>query len=240
VLIQGKDCIIAGNIVEILKLSIIMINWNNIDTVLLDMDGTLLDLNYDNQFWQQQLPRRFAEKHNISIETAKETLFNQFKDLEGTINWYCIDYWTEALDMDIALLKAETAHLIAIHPHVINFLSTIRSHGKRAVLVTNAHQKTLALKLEQTQLEGHLDAVVCAHDLKLPKENPQFWALLQTVEPFDSQRTLLVDDNLFVLRSANDYGIAYLLAVQNPDSCGPEKPTEEFNAISSFKDIIPS
>jgi len=217
-----------------------MINWDNIDTVLLDMDGTLLDLNYDNQFWQQQLPQRFAEKHSISIDAAKKTLFEQFKNLEGTINWYCIDYWTQTLNMDIALLKAETAHLIAIHPHVIDFLSAVRNFGKRAILVTNAHQKTLALKLEQTQLDGYLDAVVCAHDLKLPKENPDFWALLQTVETFKSQRTLLVDDNLSVLRSARNYGISYLLAVQNPDSCGPEKNTEEFEAISSFKDIIPT
>ena len=35
-----------------------MIDWTSIDTVLLDMDGTLLDLHYDNAFgfvkWEQQ------------------------------------------------------------------------------------------------------------------------------------------------------------------------------------------
>ena len=28
-----------------------LVPWDTIDTVLLDMDGTLLDLNYDNQFF---------------------------------------------------------------------------------------------------------------------------------------------------------------------------------------------
>ncbi|HBT55971.1 MAG TPA: haloacid dehalogenase, partial [Pseudomonas sp.] len=33
-----------------------MLNWNAIDTVLLDMDGTLLDLHFDNHFWLEHMP----------------------------------------------------------------------------------------------------------------------------------------------------------------------------------------
>ncbi|MEC8348362.1 MAG: haloacid dehalogenase, partial [Pseudomonadota bacterium] len=29
------------------------LDWQNIDTVLLDVDGTLLDLHYDNFVWDQ-------------------------------------------------------------------------------------------------------------------------------------------------------------------------------------------
>ncbi|MCP4043692.1 MAG: haloacid dehalogenase, partial [Gammaproteobacteria bacterium] len=35
-----------------------VINWNSIHTVLLDMDGTLLDLHFDNQFWLEHVPLR--------------------------------------------------------------------------------------------------------------------------------------------------------------------------------------
>lgn len=215
------------------------LNWPDIDTVLLDMDGTLLDLHYDNHFWLEHVPRRYAEKHALSLEAAREALRGRYKQVEGTLDWYCVDYWTRELDLDIALLKEEVNHLIGVHPHVIDFLDAVRTRGKRLILVTNAHGKSLNIKFRRTRLNGHFDAVVCAHDLGLPKEYPAFWSKMQEVEPFAKDTALLIDDSLPVLRSAKNYGIAHLLAVRNPDSKLPEKDVGEFNAIYSFGDILP-
>ena len=44
-----------------------MINWHDIDTVLLDLDGTLLDLHFDNYFWCQHLPLCYARRHGIAL-----------------------------------------------------------------------------------------------------------------------------------------------------------------------------
>lgn len=155
------------------------------------------------------------------------------------MDWYCLDYWSEKLGMDVAMLKEEVDHLIAVHPNVVRFLTAVRDSGRRAVLVTNAHMKSLRLKMNRTQLAGHLDAVICAHDLGLPKEDPRFWDKLHVVEPFDKQHTLLVDDSLPVLRSAQAYGMGALLCVHRPDSKAPDKDVGEFEAIRSFADIMP-
>ncbi len=216
-----------------------MINWQHVHTVLLDMDGTLLDLHYDNHFWHVHVPQRYAEKHALSLDAAKNELFPRFRKAEGTLDWYCIDYWTRELGLDIAMLKAEVDHLIAVHPHVIEFLEAVRAINKRIVLVTNAHGKSLSLKLERTQLGGHFDAVICSHDLGLPKEHLAFWDKMQLAEPFSKNTALLIDDSLPVLRSARHYGIAQLLAVKNPDTQGPEKDVGEFQAIKSFGEIMP-
>ena len=216
-----------------------MISWPKIDTVLLDMDGTLLDLHFDNHFWQVHVPLRYAQKHALSVEDARAHLVPRFRRAEGTLDWYCVDYWTQELGLDIGLLKAEVDHLIAVHPHVIEFLDAVRMQNKRIVLVTNAHGKSLALKMQRTQLGGHFDAVVCAHDLGLPKEHFGFWEKMQNVECFDKDSALLIDDSLPVLRSARHYGIAQLLAIKNPDSKGPEKNAGEFNALGSFREIMP-
>jgi len=212
-------------------------NWNTINTVLLDMDGTLLDLHFDNHFWLEHVPRRYAEKYGVEIEEARREMAARYGKIAGTMQWYCVDHWTHELGLDIALLKEEVAHLIAVHPDVVEFLSAVRGAGKRVVLVTNAHQKSLALKMDKTQLRGYFDAVICAHDLGLPKENPAFWDRLQGVEPFIRTKTLLVDDSLSVLRSAQSYGIAHLLAVYQPDSHLPEKDVEEFAAIRNFSEV---
>lgn len=217
-----------------------MIDWQRIDTVLLDMDGTLLDLNFDTYFWVEHVPRRYAEKQQISVKQAKAELYPRMRAIEGTMDWYCLDYWGRELDLDVALLKREVDHLIAVHPFVTEFLDAVRGSGRRAVLVTNAHMKSLELKMEKTRLGGHLDGLICSHDFGMPKENPHFWHRLQERESYDPARTLLVDDSLAVLRSAREYGISWLLAVQKPDTRSPARDVAEFDAIDTFRDIMPS
>ncbi len=217
-----------------------MIDWNDIDTVFLDMDGTLLDLHYDNHFWLEHVPKRFAEANNLTLEQSKAQLMPRYKKAEGTLEWYCVDYWSNELGLDIALLKEEVDHLIAVFPFVVDFLDALRAQNKRMTLVTNAHGKALKLKMNRTQLGGHFDRLICSHDLGLPKEHDPFWEKLQAVEPFDKSRTLLIDDSLPVLRSARRYGFEHLLAVFHPDSKAPQKEVEEFEAIRSFRDIMPS
>jgi HAD superfamily hydrolase (TIGR01509 family) len=216
-----------------------MIDWNLIDTILLDMDGTLLDLNFDNYFWREHVPLRYAEKYQLDIESAKQTLFPKFRNAEGTIDWYCVDYWSEQLGLDIAMLKQEVDHLIAVHPHVIEFLDRLQTLGKCRALVTNAHHKSLMLKLERTTLHNHLDEIICSHDFGIPKENVMFWSKLHDRLPFKKARTLLVDDSLPVLRSAHAYGIEGLLAVTKPDSQSPLRQIDEFQSIYDFRDIMP-
>jgi len=211
-----------------------MINWNNIDSVFLDMDGTLLDLHFDNYFWLTHLPKRYSDIKGVSKSEADETLLKLIKQEEGTLNWYCLDFWTETLGVDITELKQEIQHLIAFRPHVKTFLQELQDSRHRVVLVTNAHNKSLNLKLSITGLDHYVDAIICSHDLKLPKENPLFWEKLQTVEPFDKTRTMLIDDSLAVLKSAQEYGIQHIYSIVQPDSQKPPRSNEEFPSIDRF------
>lgn len=216
-----------------------MLDWNAIDTVLLDMDGTLLDLHFDNYFWRTHVPLRYAEQHGVPLSASHEELRVRYQLHAGTLNWYCVDFWSRELKLDIARLKTEVQHLIAIHPHVPEFLRAARNAGKRIALVTNAHQKSLALKMECTRIDAHFDAVISSHQIGLPKEHADFWDKLQGIECYDPAHTLLVDDSLPVLRSAQAYGIAHLRAVWVPDSRDGRKDVEEFQAIEGFDEIMP-
>ncbi len=218
----------------------ITIDWDSIDTVLLDMDGTLLDLHFDTYFWREHVPQRYAQSRGLDILTAKRVLTPRFRQSEGTLDWYCVDYWTRVLNLDIALLKEELSELITIKPYATDFLNTLRQLGKRIVLVTNAHRKSLALKLRQTRLDTYLDKLICAHDLGHPKEDAAFWGHLRQTETFDPARTLLIDDNLVALRSARRFGIQFLLAIQQPSSQMAAMNTAEFTGIYDFRQIMPA
>lgn len=214
------------------------IDWDAIDTVLLDMDGTLLDLRFDNHFWLEHVPKRYAEQHGLTPEAARAELMQRYRRVEGTLDWYCLDYWSRELELDIPLLKSEVDHLISVHPHVLDFLGLLKRLGKARILVTNAHQKALRLKMEKTRLGGYLDQVVSAHDLGLPKENPVFWKRLQQVVSYDPQRTLFIDDSLPVLESAHSSGIKHLLCILRPDASQPQREPGRFPSVADFEPLV--
>jgi putative hydrolase of the HAD superfamily len=216
-----------------------MINWSRIDTVLLDMDGTLLDLNFDNHFWQAHLPQRYAESRGLPAGAGREELMARYHARAGTLEWYSVDFWETELELDIMRFKEEVAHLIAVHPHVTDFLAAVRAIGKRIVLATNAHHKSLTLKMARTGLATHFDAIVSSHALGAAKEEQAFWQRLHAIEPFDPARTVLVDDSLAVLDSARRYGIAQLVAVKRPDTKQPQKHTGDYPAIDDFSQLMP-
>jgi len=215
-----------------------MIDWKKIDTVLLDMDGTLLDLNFDNHFWKEFVPLKYAQQKDLSVDAAKQALEPQFKSMEGTLEWYCLDYWSEVLQLDIAGLKAEISGLIAVLPHVTEFLEKLQQSSQRVLLVTNAHRDSLGLKMEKTCLQPFFDGIISSHDLGFPKENTDFWPLLQQQQAFDKQTTLLIDDSLAVLNSARQFGIAHLISVSKPDSRLPKKTVIDYRAIEDFRELM--
>ena len=217
-----------------------MLNWNKINTVLLDMDGTLLDLNFDNHFWLEFIPERYAQQNQLTITEATEYLLPLFKSMEGKLEWYCLDYWSEALKLDIAGLKAEISGLISVLPHVTEFLAALQQSNQQVLLVTNAHRDSLSLKMEKTCLQPFFDAIVCSHDFGFAKENQAFWQAFQHQYGWDKQSTLMVDDSLAVLRAAQTFGINHLISIKQPDSKKAVKIITEFQAINDFREIMPA
>lgn len=215
-----------------------MINWDLIDTVMLDMDGTLLDLHFDNYFWLDHLPQRYADIHGVDKDTAQRKLSEHINQYEGTLQWYCLEFWSAALAVDIPSLKAEIKHKIQIRPHVHEFLQRLRQHHKKLLLVTNAHPQSVSLKMEVTQIDRWLDIVISSHEFKEPKESQLFWQQLQAREHFDPERTLFVDDTVRILDAAKKFGIKHLLGIHQPDS-QQERRMEQYPAIYHFDEIMP-
>ena len=215
-----------------------MIDWKKIDTVLLDMDGTLLDLNFDNHFWKEFVPLKFAQRNNISISMAKQQLEPQFKSMEGRLEWYCLNYWSEVLELDIVGLKSEISGLIAVLPHVIDFLEKLQQSSQKVFLVTNAHRDSLDLKMETTCLQPFFNTIISSHDLGFPKEDSRFWQLLEQSYPFNKKTTLLIDDSFSVLNAAKLFGIAHLISVSMPDSSQPKKTVIDYSAIEDFRELM--
>ena len=216
-----------------------MIDWDSIDTVLLDMDGTLLDLHFDNYFWVEHLPLAYAQKHQLSPESASEWLKHRLSRDVGTLQWYSPDYWSQQLDLDVPALQRELKHMIAVRPYALKFLQQLHHSHRDVVMVTNAHRKVLEIKMDQVDITTWFDRVVVSHDFDVPKEQQAFWCKLQELHAFDPARTLLIDDTESVLHSAQQYGIAHLLTLLQPDSKRQKRIDTHFPGIHHFDEIMP-
>lgn len=217
-----------------------MIDWNQIDTVFLDMDGTLLDLHYDNHFWLTHLPKRYAELKNLDAQEAHAHLHSMFQEHHGSLNWYCLDFWEQALDLDLMPLKHEVADKIAYRPNAKKFLQALKQSPRHTALVTNAHQGSIDIKFQYTDLKMHVDDVVTSHDFRVPKEDVAFWDALQQHKPFDPERTVFIDDNEAVLASARASGLKHLISIATPDSSKDERSDSDYPLLKDFDDVLPT
>ena len=212
--------------------------WNEIDHVLLDMDGTLLDLRFDNYFWLEVLPERYAQRHDLSLDAARAQLAPQFVAKQGTLDWYCIDFWSRELSLDVAELKREVRAHVRFLPGAERFLQTLHARGLDPVLVTNAHRDVLEIKAGETGLARYFRRIVSSHDLRAPKEHAEFWTQLQAHLALDPARCLFVDDSIAVLNAARAHGIGQIFAISRPDSTQHARAIEGFATVERIEELL--
>jgi putative hydrolase of the HAD superfamily len=211
---------------------------NECDTLMLDMDGTVLDLAYDNYVWKELVPEHYAEVKGISIDVARSRLYAKYHAIQGDIQWYCLDHWSERLGLDVLELHRGVNHRIDYLPGAKGFLQALRDQEVRVLLVTNSHPDTLALKDEVTGLAAYFDAIYTSHQFGYAKERQEFWHALQEEEGFRRKSTLFVDDNQTVLRSADTYGVEMLVEISHPDTSEPVRETPAFADVRGVADLL--
>ena len=211
---------------------------NEIQFALLDMDGTLLDLYFDDYFWGHLVPEKYAERHDMTFGAAKDYLYKTYKSHEKTLNWCDIDFWSKELKLDIPALKEQIRHLIEVHPHVIDFLKLMKKQRKKIFLLTNAHYKTVKIKFKKTQIGEYFDDILCSFNVGHPKEFIEFWQGAQKKLKFDTEHSLFIDDTEDVMRTARDFGIKYLLFKTYASPKLEVKESKEFLTIRDFRELM--
>lgn len=204
---------------------------------MLDMDGTILDLAFDNFMWLTHVPEQYAVRHAIDPDEARSRLYAKFGEMQGRLEWYCLDHWSECLDLDIAGLHRAQNHRIGYLPGAEGFLKTIRERDIRLLLVTNSHLETLEIKDEVTGITQHFDGIYSSHSFGVPKERREFWEGLRETEQFDPETTLFIDDTAAVLDSARDYGVSMLLEITHPDTSREERAGGAYQHIKGLREL---
>jgi HAD superfamily hydrolase (TIGR01509 family) len=215
------------------------IHWASVDLVMLDMDGTILDLAFDNYFWGEVVPARYAERRQVPFAAALAELRPHFEALRGTLPWYSLAHWSTLTGLDLVALKHEVRHRSGPLPGAADFLRAVKASGRPLWLVTNADPQALDIKQGHSGLASSFDRLVSSHDFDAPKEDVRFWERLAARFPFDRARALYVDDNAAVLAAARGYGIGQVVAIRHPDSTRPPRDVPGFTAVDRLADLLP-
>lgn len=213
------------------------IPWQEIESVFLDLDGVLLDRYFDDYFWLELVPQRWQEKHGGELEQAQQKLRNTYQQVENTLAWYDLDYWSEQLQLNIPALKKEEEGRIRLRPDALDFLDSMQKLGKPLFLVTNAHPKTLSVKLEKYTLRPWFEQVVSTAEVGLAKEQPKFWEKLQHRIPYNRAATFFADDTEKVLLAAQKSGPHHLLHIAKPSSREAARYSSIFPSVAYLADV---
>ena len=166
--------------------------WDSIETFFLDMDGTILDLAFDNYFWHDHIPRLYSIKNKISFNKAKIEFEEKYKKRRNTIEWYSLKFWSNELDINLDNELVKTKNRIKIFPGVYNFLNKLKKHKINVVLITNCPREMLNVKFTQAKLWGYFNIIISSEDFGCPKEEDKFWKLLES-------KIFLIKTKLFLL-----------------------------------------
>lgn len=208
------------------------------ETLMLDMDGTLLDLAYDNYMWLEHIPAAFAQQNEIELEDARSHLRETLSRLEGKLDWYDLDHWGDALQLDVVDMHKRQNSRIGFLPGALEFLESLAGHDLRVLMMTNSHQKTLDIKEEVTGITRFFDGIYTSHAVGHAKEEQAYWHVVAEEEGFDIKTSLFIDDNLAVLQSAHDFGITNLLNIARPDTGRPRRSVDHFDQIDGVADLL--
>ena len=193
-----------------------MVQYNmdskRLENILIDMDGVLLDTAYDNHFWQEHIPTRYAELKSMNIDQAIKITHSLFHYKKGYKDWYDLDYWSNMLGLDIEQekLSANMIDKIKLKKGAIDFLEKYHKE-KNLFLVTNAHRKTLNIKMKKFPLIKYFKKIICSHELKYVKEEIPFWFILRNKLGVDYDKSVLIEDTIDNVKSAYHAGLKSIL-----------------------------
>ncbi len=163
----------------------------------------------------------------------------EYHAVQHTLNWYCLDYWSERLGLDICAMTSEQGPRATLREDTVPFLDALKACGKRRILLTNAHPHNLAVKLKHTGLDAHLDLLLSTHTFGYPKRISVCGAPWR-------RKLALRRTKRCLSTTARRYWMprgvwhSLLPGITNPDSGLAEKQYLRHPGLNDYRRLIPS
>ncbi|MCK5043097.1 MAG: HAD family hydrolase, partial [Candidatus Aenigmarchaeota archaeon] len=131
-----------------------------------DLDGTLVNEKFDKIIWHEEIPKLFAEKNNIDIETATNMVYAEYYRgafIDKVDRWTDISYWFDRLGLDgwNTLMVNMKKHIL-VYDDTLKMFEQLSARKYKLIIISNAEEKFLDMKLEAEGLKKHFSSVFSA------------------------------------------------------------------------------
>ncbi len=129
-----------------------------------DLDGTLIDKNFDDAIWLVELPKLYARQNGTTMEKAKEIFFAEYRKIgPNRLEWYDIGHWFEKMGLDVPARKVveDLRHKILLYPDVLPALRRLEKSGTRMAVFTNSPRMFTEIKIKAEGLGSFFEKIVC-------------------------------------------------------------------------------
>ena len=184
-----------------------------IEAVVFDMDGVLIDA----KDWHYHALNRALEHFGYTISRAdhlsafdglptrkKLEMLTQDRGLprglHGFLNNLKQQYTTDQVHTD--------CHPIFVHEYA---LSNLKARGYKLGLASNSVRNSVELMMEKSALKPYLDVMVSNEDVTKPKPDPDMYLTATRLLDVAPENTLVVEDNVNGIKSAQDAGCNLLV-----------------------------
>jgi pyrophosphatase PpaX len=185
-----------------------------IQTVLFDLDGTLIDSirlildSYHHTLAAHGIPPRTDDDWLRGVGTPLNVQFAEWRDDLGKLEAMVATYREYNL--------AHHDRMVTIYPGIVAAVGSIRAAGRRTGLVTSKNRQGALRGLTLVRLEAMMDVLVCADEVTNPKPHPEPVEKAVALLGADPATTVYVGDSIHDMVSGRAAGVRTAAALWGP------------------------
>ena len=208
-----------------------MVKLNSTTAILLDLDGVILNLDYDIKFWESWLPEHLASQSNQSLKEVKTKIQAEIDIQRGTLNFYDLNYWDDLLSVDCMEIIREQEEKCSYLEGSYEALQRLSAMQNPKHILTNGDPRAQEYKAETQNFLEFFDSIFYSMHTGYPKEEKEFWALARHNLNLDFEDAIFIDDDFKVVTAAIKVGIKKVIWIT------PGKNRVLQNGIETFPSL---
>ena len=215
-----------------------MVKLNSTTAILLDLDGVILNLEYDIKFWESWLPDHVANQSNRTLEEIKAEMQAEIDIQRGTLNFYDLNYWDNLLNVDCMKIIKEQEEKCAYLEGSYEALQRLSTLKNPMHILTNGDPRAQEYKAETQNFLEFFDSIFYSMHAGYPKEEKEFWALARHNLNLDFEDAIFIDDDFKVITAAAKAGIKQVIWITPGKNRILQNGVETFPSLAELTTAI--
>jgi len=205
-------------------------------TVLFDLDGTLIDSvqlileSYRHTLAAHGLPPLSDDEWLRGVGTPLSAQFAPWQDDQGTMEAMIATYREYNL--------ANHDRMVREFPGVVETVRGVRARGLKTGLVTSKARQGALRGLRLVGLDDAMDVLVCADEVHNPKPHPEPVEKAVRLLRADPANTVYIGDSIHDLRSGRAAGVRSAAVLWGPFTRAHLAPAEPDFWLEHPKDLL--